>query len=87
MNRSKDLRALFRQHLINERKRPTACYPPNYSGNPMYGRGCVGGVHKFLVNTSMRLILVGRYVYTSMSGLTLVKPLVVFINWMLLIIF
>lgn len=43
MNRSKDLRDLFRQSLINERTRPTTY---NYRGNPMYGRGCVGGVHR-----------------------------------------
>ena len=34
MNRSKDLRNLFRQSLINERKRPTTTYrSPYYGGN------------------------------------------------------
>jgi len=34
MNRSKDLRNLFRQSLINERKRPTTTYrSPYYSGS------------------------------------------------------
>jgi hypothetical protein len=34
MNRSKDLRDLFRQSLINERKRPTTTYrSPYYSGS------------------------------------------------------
>lgn len=41
MNRSKDLRALFRQSLINERTRPKTY--GGYSGsNPMY----MGGVHR-----------------------------------------
>ena len=47
MNRSKDLRALFRQSLINERNRPK----PNYvKRSPMYGgyqgSNFVGGVHR-----------------------------------------
>ena len=45
MNRSKDLRALFRQSLINERNRPK----PNYvKRSPMYGSdtGFMGGVHR-----------------------------------------
>lgn len=45
MNRSKDLRALFRQSLINERNRPK----PNYNrSSPMYGGNTnyMGGVHR-----------------------------------------
>ena len=34
MNRSKDLRNLFRQSLINERKRPTTYHSPYYGNRP-----------------------------------------------------
>ena len=47
MNRSKDLRALFRQSLINERNRPKTDYN---SRSPMYGGSgnFTGGVHRAL---------------------------------------
>ena len=40
MNRSKDLRDLFRQSLINERKRPTTYR------SPYYGNRCPSSVHR-----------------------------------------
>ena len=46
MNRSKDLRALFRQSLINKRKCPKTEYTfsPCYSNR--YGGGVLGNVHR-----------------------------------------
>lgn len=41
MNRSKDLRDLFRQSLINERKRPTTTYR-----SPYYGGSYPSSVHR-----------------------------------------
>lgn len=41
MNRSKDLRDLFRQSLINERKRPTTTYR-----SPCYGGSYPSSVHR-----------------------------------------
>lgn len=41
MNRSKDLRNLFRQSLINERKRPTTIYR-----SPYYGDSYPNSVHR-----------------------------------------
>jgi hypothetical protein len=50
MNRSKDLRDLFRQSLINERKRPKTDYNhlPYYNDfyRNRYGGGVLGNVHR-----------------------------------------
>jgi hypothetical protein len=42
MNRSKDLRELFRQSLINERKRPKT----NYCGSSHFNGGVLNNIHR-----------------------------------------
>ena len=48
MNRSKDLRDLFRQSLINERNRPKTDYAhsPYYNDCNRYGSGVLSNVHR-----------------------------------------
>jgi hypothetical protein len=66
MNRSKDLRDLFRQSLINERKRPKTDYThsPYYN---RYGSGVLDNVHRIPSQYSDNSIRIYFYEWSDLS--------------------
>jgi hypothetical protein len=66
MNRSKDLRDLFRQSLINERKRPKTDYAhsPYYN---RYGSGVLDNVHRIPSQYSDNSIRIYFYEWSDLS--------------------
>lgn len=63
MNRSKDLRDLFRQSLINERKRPKT----SYTHSPYYNGGVLGNAHRIPVQYADNSVRIYFYEWSDLT--------------------